>query len=148
MAIRREQLDKMYQEYLSGMRREGRKGAMNKPLTKVEWTAEFQFVSEEVLGERPFYSNTELRRINSMMVKSSRRQLTRSQRNALENNLTTGNWADDLTAEEEAEIDQFLEELGFTEAANKREWLNFHGRDFADKLESIGIANWSVFFNS
>ena len=148
MAIRREQLDKMYQEYLSGMRREGRKGAMNEPLTKVEWTAEFQFVSEEVLGERPFYSNTELRRINSMMVKSSRRQLTRSQRNALENGLTTGNWADDLTAEEEAEINQFLEELGFTEAANKREWLNFHGRDFTDKLESIGIANWSIFFNS
>ena len=148
MAIRREQLDKMYQEYLSGMRRAARKGAMNKPLTKVEWAAEFQFVSEETLGEHPSYSNTELRKVNSIMINSSKRQLTRSQRNALESKLAAGDWADDLTEAEEAEINQFLEEFGFTEAAKKREWLNFYGKDFIDRLEAIGIANWSIFFNS
>lgn len=148
MAIRREQLDKLYQEYLSGVRRAARKGAMDKPLTKVEWATEFGVVTEAMLGERPSYSNTELRRVNSMVVNRTKRQLTRSQRNALERGLAAGDWINDLTDEEQAEINQFLEDFGYVDAANKREWLNFYGRDLADRIESLGIANWSIFFNS
>ena len=155
--ISREQLDKLYNEYLSGVRRESRKGKMQEPMSKSMWASEFQMVVADEYGAGG-RSMTELRRVNNMMIRSSKEQLSRKQRNALAQNLA-GDWRtaileDDslgLSYKDIPEIERILTEIGWRESMSEddlRRLLNFEGKRFTDLLEGYGFSSWWIFFNS
>lgn len=154
--ITREQKDKLYREYLTSITREERKGAMQKPLNKAYWEANFKLAADQKLGRKANYSNTELRKINKLMVNSSKDQLTRRQRGVWEEALENDTWEQNVIDSGEnpeviEDVRQILKEMGYYEnrqGLSRREWLNFYGKEFLRQLEELGLKDWSIFFNS
>ena len=153
--ITREQKDKLYREYLAGVAREGRKGAMEKPLKKAYWEANFKLAVDQKLGSKVNYSNTELRKVNKLMVNSSKDQLTRRQRNSWEGAFENDSWEQKVLESGEkpeiiGDVRQILKDLGYydEQGLSHREWLNFYGAEFLRQLEGLGLKDWSIFFNS
>lgn len=154
--ITREQKDKLYREYLAGVAREERKGAMEKPLNKAYWEANFKLAVDQKLGSREHYSNTELRKVNTLMVNSSKDQLTRRQRRSWEGAFEDDSWEQNIIEsgkdpEVIGDVRQILKDLGYydnRQDLSPRKWLNFYGAEFLRQLEALGLKDWSIFFNS
>ena len=157
--ITKETLDKLYGEYLAGVRRESKKGAMDEPLPKAAWASEFNLVVSDEYGGTGRYSMTQLRRANNIMVRSSKQQLSRKQRNALSKNLMGSNWREQIlnsdelgiSVEDIPAIEEALAQMGWNEnmtEAELRRFFNFHGKDFQQWLEDYGFSSWWIFFNS
>lgn len=142
---------KLYGEYIKGVAREGKKGAVGEPLSFQEWQADFDMLTEVIPKSGINYTMTELRKINKQVITSSKRTLTRKQNRALEENLGSGDWADELSSEQAVEVEMFLRERGYYAAADRgeaRQWFAFNGMDLRDFLETMGLASWHMFFNS
>lgn len=142
---------KLYNEYKKGVEREGKKGAVLDPLSYAYWKADFSKVLSDTPKTGKEYSMTELRNVNKMVISSNKNQLSRKANRALESNLASGEWADDLSNEEAAEVEEFLQSNGYYDAVNTgkaREWFAFHGVELRDFLETMGLASWHMFFNS
>lgn len=154
--ITREQKDKLYREYLTSITREERKGAMQKPLNKAYWEANFKLAVDQKLGRKANYSNTELRKVNTLMVNSSKDQLTRRQRRSWEGAFEDDSWEQNVIESGEKpevieDVRQILKDLGYydnRQGLSRREWLNFYGAEFLRQLEELGLKDWSIFFNS
>lgn len=142
---------KLYNEYKKGVEREGKKGAVSEPLSYAYWKADFTTALSDTPKTGKEYSMTELRNVNKMVISSSKNQLSRKANRALENSLASGDWTNELSNEEAAEVEEFLHANGYYEAANTgkaREWFAFHGVELRDFLETMGLASWHMFFNS
>lgn len=144
-------LRKLYGEYVKGVEREGKKGAVMEPLSYAYWKADYTKVLSETPKTGKEYSMTELRNVNKMIVRSSKNQLSRKQARAFENAFMSEDWGDDVSPEEAVEIHEYLKSSGFYEARERgelRHWMAFHGRDLYDFLDALQLASWHKFFNS
>ena len=144
-------LRKLYGEYVKGVEREAKKGAVLAPLSYAEWSSDFQFSLAETPKTGKEYSMTELRKVNKTMINTNKDQLSRKQSRAVEANLLGGDWRNELTAEEVALVEEQLRNSGYYEALNSgrvRQWMAFHGTEFSSFLEDLGLQSWHMFFNS
>lgn len=151
MTLNRETRDKFYNEYVAGIRREARKGAMSTPLSKAQWSTEFDEVVKDMFPAEQGISNTQLRKVNSVMINSAKEQLTRKQRNAFATNLAVGTWSEGLSPSELKEVEQLFIDFGIDpnlSEAELRKILNFKGKEFAEEIEKRKFNNWWMFFNS
>lgn len=141
----------MFTKYQNNVREQAKYGAMLEPLKFAEWKSALLEVSG-AKGISPYdYTMKDLKEVNQFIMRSSKRQLTRNQTNALHDNLGSGAWADELSSEEAVEVEMFLRERGYYEAAesgNAHQWFAFNGMDLKDLLETLGLASWHMFFNS
>lgn len=151
MTLNREILDKFYNEYVAGIRREARKGAMSTPLSKAQWATEFTEVAKDMFSAEQGVSNTQLRKVNSIMINSAKEQLSRKQRNAFATNLALGTWRETLSPSEIKEVEQLFIDLGIDPTLSDvelRKILNFKGRELVEELERRKYESWWMFFNS
>ena len=68
---------KLYGEYIKGVARESKKGAVEEPLTFEEWQADFGMLMEATPKTGLNYTMTELRKINKQVITSSKRRKRR-----------------------------------------------------------------------
>ena len=141
----------MFTKYQNNVREQAKYGAMLEPLKFAEWKSTLLEVSS-AKGINPYdYTMKGLKEVNQFIMRSSKRQLTRNQTNALQNNLASGAWADELSSDEAVEVEMFLRDRGYYAAVDRGEvsqWFAFNGMDLKDFLETLGLASWHMFFNS
>lgn len=194
MKLTNEQERKLYNEYLAGVKRESKKGAVQEPKTFAQWASTFEYRMNKLNPGESYLSNTKLREINKTVINSSKNTLTRKQNRILESRLLEDSWMEKMNEEKEyleerlknansveqrSDIIKRMRDLeeersliqdellntpnldrlitakeGETKEEKEkrlrelRKWTAFEGKAFTERLESLGLQSWYMFFNS
>ena len=89
---------KFYNTYLTGVQREAKRGAVDKPMSYAEWSSELEVQMAADRKKTPglYITNSYLRDYAEQQVRNTKRSITRKQTRTLEKTLAEGEWLDIL----------------------------------------------------